>query len=185
MNGNIAPYTGRKTNADGYKIYTGTSTAAVQTAEALFSFSELPEKTPLLDEIPLRAFRDGSKPLPLWLWKALARAQWRLGARRQPETRRDSIRRARQAIELAESRGRDCVLITPPFFLRVLAGELERAGYCVEGLVPFGGVKPLDRVRATKKDTHCGGCLHNCPLQNPGCGIGLTKAKDLGIDARR
>lgn len=181
----IAPIGISRADAESYAVYTGTAPAAIQTAEALFTRTAPPVRTPLLDEIPSRSFRDTARRYPLWLWDALARLQWRFGSSRQPETKRDTLLRAREAIALAEISAADCVLIVPPRFLRVLAGELERRGYCVEGLPSFGDPKPLDRVRAMKQDAHCGGCIHNCLLANPGCGIGLTKAKDRGIVPRR
>ena len=126
----------RRIDASAYRVYTGTSRACMQTAEILFERTGPIEATPLLDDVPIRAFRDTGKALPLWLWKAMGEAQWRADSRRQ---------------------------------------VLLEGG----GLAP----KPLERVRATKKILHCGGCHHNCLLSEAKCHIGREKARERGIVA--
>ena len=46
--------------------------------------------------------------------------------------------------------------------LSALKAVLRRRGYLLEGgsLIP----QPLERVRATKRSLHCGGCARNCLL---------------------
>lgn len=175
----IAPVSATRHDASGYKIYTGTSRAAMETAEALFSFEQTPECTPLLDDVPVYAFRETKKQYPLWLWRAMGSLRWRMGIGRQPEARIAVKQRAGELIDLVERSGRDCVLIARGVFLKTLRDVLYRRGYCIEG----GGVriKPLDRIRATKQTLHCGGCIHNCMLDDPGCGIGMLKAKEKKI----
>lgn len=179
LTADIVPISMTRHDASEYKIYTSTSRAAIETAEALFSFGRSPERTPLLDDVPLVPFTETKKQYPLWLWYAMGRLQWRMGSRRQPEARADVKRRAGDMIDLIERDGADCVLIARGLYLRILRDTLCRRGYCIQG----GGfqVKPLDRIRATKQTLHCGGCIHNCMLSNPGCGIGMLKAKEHGM----
>ena len=172
----VVPLSVTRRDASGYVVYTGTGPAPIETAEALFSFGSPPKRTPLLDDVPLRAFRETKKRYPIWLWRAAALFQWRTGLGRQPETRSAAGTRAGDMIDLAEREGKDCVLLARGLFLKTLRDTLYRRGYCIQG----GGfrIRPLDRIRATKQTLHCGGCIHNCMLDNPGCGIGKVKAAE-------
>ena len=172
----IAPISVTRHDASAYEIYTGTSRAAMETAEALFSSDRTPVCTPLLDDVPIGPFTETKRQYPLWLWRRMGGVQWRMGSQRQPEARAAVRRRAGEVIDLVEGNGRDCVLIARGLYLKTLRDELYRRGYCIQG----GGywIRPLDRIRATKQTLHCGGCIHNCLLDNPGCGIGMLKAKE-------
>lgn len=174
----IVPISMTRHDASEYKLYTGTSPAAIETAEALFSSDRPAECTPLLDDVPIVPFTETKKQYPLWFWHAMGRLQWRMGSRRQPKTRAAVKRRAGNMIDLIERDGADCVLITRGLYLRILRDTLYRRGYCIQGGFR---IKPLDRIRATKQTLHCGGCIHNCMLSNPGCGIGMLKAKEHGM----
>ena len=58
-----------------------------------------------------------------------------------------------------------------------VAGVLRTRGYLLEGgsLVP----RPMERVRATKRSLHCGGCAHNCLLSEAKCEKGRNKARGI------
>lgn len=172
----IVPVSVTRHDASGYKLYTGTGRAATETAQALYFSEQPPISTPLLDVVPICPFRETKKQYPLWLWRRIGHIQWRLGSRHQPETKADTKRRAEELIDLIERDGRDCVLIARGLYLQTLRDALYRRDYCIQG----GGfwIKPLDKIRATKQTLHCGGCIHNCMLDNPGCGIGILKAKE-------
>ena len=171
----------RRSSASAYRIYTGTSRAAMETAQLLFETDEPPEATPLLDDVPVRAFRDSEKPLPVWLWRAMAEAQWRSGSSRQPETKKETEQRVRQLTDRLEAEDRDCIVICRGLTMTALKSVLRRRGFLIEG----GGLspRPLDRVRATKRSLHCGGCRHNCLLSEAKCDIGKDKARRQGIRA--
>ena len=175
----IGQVTVRQSDASAYRIFTGTTCASAETAEALFAAPEKPEGTALLDDVVLVSFRDTEKDLPLWLWRFMGRMQWAVGVKRQTESRRETKQRAKEFIDRLETDGQDCVLITKDLMLATIRDALYRRGYCIEG----GSVrmKPLDRLRATKQTLHCGGCMHNCMLANPGCGIGKDKARLQGV----
>jgi len=142
----------------------------------LFDNPEIREMA-LLDDIPLRPFCKTDKKYPLRIWKALGTVQWYAGSRKQAESRRETVRRAEQFVSLLEEERKDCIVISRGLTMRALKSVLRKRGYCIEG----GGMfpKPLDRCRATKRSEHCGGCAHNCLLSNPGCGIGISKARDM------
>lgn len=61
--------------------------------------------------------------------------------------------------------------------MQALKSVLRRCGYCLEG----GDLRPtpLERVRATKRDLHCGGRAHNCLLSEAKCQTGKNKAKGI------
>lgn len=167
------PVSVKKGDAAAYRIYTDTSPASADTAAMLFEYAEAPTATPLLDDVPLRAFRAGEKVHPLRLWTGLGIAQWLLGNGRQAESRADTARRARRFVEQLEAEDRDCIVICRGLLLLTLKTVLRRRGYCVEGgsLRP----KPMERVRAVKQSLHCGGCHHNCLLSEAKCEIGKNK----------
>ena len=173
----IAPVTVKKGDASAYRIYTGTTPASVQTAELLFDFTEPPVRTSLLDDVPLRAWKETDRTYPAGRWRLMARAQWRFGGGRQAETRRDTLARAGELIDRLEAEGRDCIVISRGLTMEALKTALRRRGYTVDGggLVP----RPLDRLRAAKQTERGGGCKHNCPLSNPKCDVGRNKARAM------
>ncbi len=169
----------RRGDASSYRVYTGTTRGSAGTAELLFDLPEPVIKTPLLDDVPLRAFWDTEKPCPLRVWQAAGRAQWFLGSRRQSETRTDTMRRVGEFLDLLEAEDRDCIVVSRGLTMAALKTALRRRGYCLEGgaLRP----RPLDRVRATKRTLHCGGCSHNCLLTEPKCQRGRDRAAEWGV----
>lgn len=166
----------RRSDAAAYRVYTGTSRAAAETAELLFELAEPPVETPLLDDVQLRPYRDTDKKSPLWQWRTLGAAQWLFGSARQAESGKETLERLRSFVNRLESEDRDCIVICGSLALAMLKMILRFRGYCLEGgeLVP----KPLDRIRATKQSLHCGGCHHNCLLSAPKCQIGQNKARN-------
>lgn len=164
----------RRSDAAAYRIYTGTSRAAAETAELLFELAEPPVKTTLLDDVQLRPYRDADKKSPLWLWRTMGFIQWAFGSDRQAESGKETLTRLRNFVDQIEAADQDCIVICGGLILAVLKSVLRFRSYCLEGgeLVP----KPLDRIRATKQSLHCGGCHHNCLLSAPKCQIGQNKA---------
>ena len=173
----IAAAERKRSSSAEYAVYTGTALAARRTAELLFELPEAPTVTPLLDDVPLQPFRDTGKKLPRWLWQRMGEIQWASGSGRQVEGRGETLRRAGELVDQIEAAGRDCVLISRGLTMRALKSVLRRRGYLLEG----GDLRPtpLERVRATKRELHCGGCAHNCLLTEAKCQTGKNKA--LGI----
>ena len=169
----------RRSDASAYRIYTGTARASSETASLLFEYDGSPEATPLLDDVPIRAFRDTDRLYPLWVWKAMAEAQWLSGSRRQPETGKETELRVGRLADRIEAEEKDCIVVCGGLTMTALRKVLRRRGFLIEG----GGLlsKPFDRVRATKKNLHCGGCHHNCLLSEAKCHIGKEKARAKGI----
>ena len=173
----IAPTKERRSNAAAWRVYTGTTRASRETAALLFSLAEPPTETALLDDVLPRAFADTARLRPLRLWLAMAAAQWAVGNSRQRESRRETYSRLSRFVDTIEADGRDCVVVSRGLAMYALKHVLRRRGYVLEGgdLRP----RPLERVRASKKSLHCGGCAHNCLLSEAKCQTGKNKA--LGI----
>ena len=171
-----------KSVPDRFEVLAGTRPRAVQTAHALY---DIPEDglrtTPLLDEVPMRSFKDTDRMLPLWLWEVMARVQWFFGSKRQPETRKMTKERISGLIALLESEEKSSfLLISHGFYMRELMNGMRRRGFNIlrRNMI---AVEHLERVRITPRDLHCGGCRHNCMLTNPGCDVGRDKARRLGF----
>ena len=151
-------------------VYVSSTKNAAQTAELFFTDAEMIEE-PLLNEVPVRAYKDTAKKLPLWCWQLMASIQHFFGNSRQPETKAQAKVRADKLLDLLEAKNQDCILISHPIFIKILLNRFSARGYCITGRNTVR-ITPLNRLLITKWDTHCGGCAHNCLLSNPGCGVG-------------
>lgn len=178
----ILPGGETKVYSDDRPIYVSTLKRTKETAHLLLGDREV-TVTPLLDEVPLRSFRDTGKSYPLHVWNATGRLQWFLGNGRQKETRRETKERAGRLIRMLMEKDEDCILISHGWFMQVLLRELESAGFVAKrgSLIH---IAPLERIVFTKKALHCGNCMHNCLLTNPGCEIGKEKALAKGLISR-
>ena len=80
-------------------------------------------------------------------------------------------------IRKAEEKDRDSIVICGRQAMSALLSGLRTRGYLLEGggLVP----RPLERVRATKRSLHCGGCAHNCLLSEAKCQKGQNKYRGI------
>lgn len=191
----LLEYAGKKTVPKGYRIYISALQRTYDTAMQIFDFpkEELegnpvkgPEdfiRTPLLNEVPKRSFKDTNVKYPKAWWTGRCRIQWFFNSKRQPETRRETVKRAEELVDLLESRGEDAVLISHEFFLYTLKGILEERGFIIERSNLFR-IKNWERIRASKRSLHCGVCGHNCLLTNPGCNVGKDAAKMQGIKTK-
>lgn len=168
----IQPWSGRKYDPKDNTVWIGEGQLALNTAAQIIRPCE-PLITPLLNEIPLRAFTDTDRLYPAEKWKRKAAVQRRRADPRQPESRDMVIRRAEALIRTV--RDQNGILITYPLFLAELLEFLRAQGFVVQrtGLLK---IQPLERFLISHKNEHCGGCQHNCFLNNPGCGVGRDKA---------
>lgn len=102
------------------------------TAEGLFRDTDF---TVLGDirEVKMNSFTDTERKLPIFIWYFFGRLQWLRNDERQAEIRRDTVQRAQTAIDRCEAEGRDCILVTHGFFLKILMRELKKRGYAIRG----------------------------------------------------
>lgn len=154
-NGSALPNDDRRPNGGAYRFYTGVNPSGLATTEALFDLSAPPTQTPLLDELPAAE----------------------KGLRGKLNARREAGRRAGEFLDLLEKEERDSVVICGGQSMSALKTALRARGYLLEGgsLIP----RPLERVRATKRSLHCGGCAHNCLLSEAKCEKGQNKARGI------
>jgi len=110
--------------------FTSTLNRAIETGRHLFDGPI--RSTPLIDEVPMRAFCATNIPLPLFVWAVAARLQWYFQSRRQIEIRRDTIRRAEAfytrfcVTQPAPSR---LLVVSHAFFLYVFRKVLHARGF--------------------------------------------------------
>lgn len=173
---------GKVAKAEGYKVYISDLSRTYDTALQIFGGEEgLAKcielvKTPLLNEVPKRSYKDTKSKHAKGWWTMRSRIQWFFNSSRQPETKKDTKIRAKKAADLIEQGNADAVVISHEFFLYSLKGEFEKRGYVIERSEMFR-IKNWERIRASKRDMHCGGCSHNCLLTSPGCDVGRDAAK--------
>lgn len=163
----------KKLDWEGQLVYTPPTPAARKTAELCLRGGELREE-PLLSPVLQRAWRDKGTASPRH-WKEMARLQRALGSKRQPESRREIAARAEKLFARLEEEEKDCVLIADCLLTEELLDRARVRGftYARTGIFRF---RPWERILITRRNTHCGGCQHNCLLSNPGCGVGREKA---------
>ena len=157
--------------AEGRPVYISSAPSARRSAEAL-----CPGSTPILHEGLDEAFgENGAFPnaaLPLGLRGFLERPRG--------HALEEAQARAEALVALLAEEDRDCVLFSHPAQLPLIMDALRRRGYCFNRS-NLGAIRPLERILATRRDAHCGGCSHNCLLSAPGCGVGRDKAERAGI----
>ncbi len=163
-----------KINAASRPTLIGEGGLARSTAEQVLLPTHI-QIEPLLNEIPVRSYYDGEKPLPLQKWLKKAARQRKASDPRQPESRAEVIARADRLIEKLEAEYPNALMITYPLFLSELLDRFRVHNYVVQRSGLFRA-EPLEKIVVSRKDEHCGGCQHNCFLSNPGCGVGRDKA---------
>lgn len=129
-------------------IYISELSRSYETARQLFGERNFC-KTSLVNEVPAKSFKDTNKKYPWWLWKSMSRLQWFFNNKRQPETRRETLIRARKTIELIEKNNKDCFIITHGFYMVTLINELRKKGYKIEKKKRIR-IANLERIIATK-----------------------------------
>lgn len=118
----------RKKYIDVKKVYISTLSRTYETASALFDCMEF-DMTDLLNEVPLRSFKDTDKEYPYKKWCFRGRLQWLFNRPRQPEGRRKTKRRAKKAVEMIERKEKDCFVVTHGFFMVTFIKVLKHRGY--------------------------------------------------------
>jgi broad specificity phosphatase PhoE len=86
-------------------------------------------KTSFLDEVPIEPFTDKEKEYSLTFLTIMARVQWMLNIRRQSETRKRSVQRAKELIDKYLHGNGNYLIIGHGFFLRILSREMLRRGF--------------------------------------------------------
>lgn len=106
-------------------------------------------KTSLINEVPLNSFTDTGNMYPLWVWNFMGRLQWLLQNKRQAETRKATILRAKEMIGVIEKNNENCYVITHGFYMRTFIKELKRKGYRIEKNTALS-INNLGKITAVK-----------------------------------
>ena len=132
--------------------------------------------TALLRELPFDSSPYAGKTLSLSAWQRKAWLQRFFKG--MFDKKSESRARAAELIAGIRAAGKNCIIIADEHMVNTLARELKRNGFHIKrgGLIH---VDYLERIVATDNEPHCGGCMHDCPLSNPGCMIGKDKAAKL------
>ena len=166
-----SPQDARPFQAAGRPVYISTSPSARLSAQALCPGAAFTVHEGLNEAEPMPGLF-ASLALP-------ASLRARLDAPRG-EARKAAGRRAAALVAELEKAGDDCVLFSHPAQIPLLMDALRLRGYCFRR-TELGAVRPGERILATSRSDHCGGCAHNCMLSDPGCGVGRDKAARAGI----
>ena len=129
-------------------VYISSLPRTYETACKLFDSEDF-YKTSLINEVPLRSFKDTNKKYPLWVWNIVGRLQWMFNNKRQIETRNETIVRAHNAIDIIESNNKDCFVITHGFYMMTLIKELRHRGYKIQKK-HGAGIANLEKIIASK-----------------------------------
>ena len=150
--------------AAGRSVYVSRSPLAQASARAVYPDGSF-VVTELLDELPPHAAGKGMRSLRFR----------RLFDRPDRAEKEAALARAETLLDQLAKSDDDAILVSHPGFIALLLDRLRLRGYCV-ARTGLGRVQPLERLLLTRRDMHCGGCAHNCFLDNPGCGVGRDKA---------
>ena len=145
----ILPVEKQELDLDAVKtVYVSGLKRTAQTAQIIFPDKQM-VCLEMIHEVPLRSAFDTTKQIPLFCFNVLGRMQWLLGNTRQPEIRRQTLKRARKALETVAQKQEDCILVTHGFFMKSLMKELKNMGFKVEKAHVF--LSNLEVVTATKE----------------------------------
>ena len=133
----------------GYRVYVSALPRTRATAEGLFGkeafLAAFAEATPLLNEVPNRAFCGLQTAIWKPLWVAAGRVQWFLNIRHQTETRRETRARAEAVVRRMEEQGEDAILVAHEFYLYTLESVLRAHGFRVRRQYR-GRIRNLERI---------------------------------------
>jgi len=101
-----------------------------ETARLIFG-NEKFHKTALCNEVPICAFTNKNLNLPTRIWEIVARILWIFNSKRQPETYRQTKKRANDLINHLELEKKDCYIVSHGVFMRVFRIEMKKRGYCL------------------------------------------------------
>ena len=155
-----------------YTYYCSPLPAARQTLSQEFGDVAVDDQYSCYLDEPLLPLPEGLKdaaPFDRWLKEAQ-------NAFRKSKAFSEEYAQTETFLNELEHCGKDCVLLSHPERIRLFLSLLRRRGYLIEKPRLFG-FQSLDRIRASKKSLHCGGCQHNCLLSEAKCPMGQDKER--------
>lgn len=118
---------------DYQRIYVSTLLRSRETARQILGEKEF-VKSEFVNEVPLCEAFDTDRKLPLWFWNVAGRMQWLFNRKRQKESRRETVGRAKQFVSLLCAEETDCAVISHGFYMHVLLKEMKKAGFQIQKL---------------------------------------------------
>ncbi|MBN2354269.1 MAG: histidine phosphatase family protein [Spirochaetales bacterium] len=109
-------------------IWASSMRRAVDTARLLFG-REPDRVTDLITEVPEVPFLSTSFRFPRVVWDAFGRLEWLLGVMTQPESYADTVRRVDKFLEGLLAAGKDCVVVSHGWVLKVMIRRLAAIGF--------------------------------------------------------
>ena len=115
-------------DADFKTIYVSDLSRTAATARQVVGDREL-TATALINEVPEKSGFDTELKLPGMLWSGISRVQWFLCSRRQPESRKETERRAEEFVRYLIRQNEDCAIFTHGFFMITLLRVMKKHGF--------------------------------------------------------
>ncbi len=159
-----------------YTFYSSNLVSSQETINKLFGKQNIIIE-PLLDEIVFDALID--KDLTYDNYKKEVIKLWK----KNNDSLQIANNQCEDLLKKLEEKDEDAVVVSHPIRIDILINIMKKNGYLIEKPRLFG-IKPLDRIRASKKNLHCGNCKYNCLLTHPRCDIGRDKANIRGIEIK-
>ncbi len=118
----------RRTLEDDRPIVTSSMRRAIDTARLLFG-REPDRILDLLSEVPSKPFLATSLYFPRVVWDGISRLQWLFGAKTQVESYVETTRRVKAVMDGLLAAGRDCVVVSHGWVLKVVIRRLAALGF--------------------------------------------------------
>ncbi|WP_051209460.1 histidine phosphatase family protein [Butyrivibrio sp. WCD3002] len=113
---------------DGQRVYVSELDRSLETARLIFGDRDF-YRTGLINEVPLRSAFNTKRRLPTLFWYMFGRLQWFWNSKRQPETRRETLRRASEFVRVISEFDEDIAIVTHGFFMHTLILQMKQVGY--------------------------------------------------------
>jgi len=111
-----------------YKIVTSAIHRTIEKSRLLFGkdpdFSDSS-----ICEVPIKAFTSSKIKLPKVIWDVIARIQWRLGSKRQPESYNESVARVNLFIDKMLMQDENLIIISHGWIIKLMIKRLSLWGY--------------------------------------------------------
>ena len=124
----VLPVTVKLPEADFQRIYVSRLPRTAATARQVVGDRKL-TATALINEVPEVSGFDTRLKIPRFLHAGVGRVQWLYCAQRQPESRKETRRRAERFVEHLIRRNEDCIVFTHGFFMITLFREMKKRGF--------------------------------------------------------
>ena len=124
----VLPVTVRLPDTEFRRVYVSRLSRTAATARQTVGDREL-KVTALINEVPEKSGFDTGLRMPRFVQSGVSRSQWFFCARRQPESRAGTRRRAERFVRYLIRRNEDCIVFTHGFFMITLLQVMKKQGF--------------------------------------------------------